>query len=1152
MAGSSSESTVHDNHSEEHEQQQQQSTTSEFPTTRRPQPPHIIIPPHDEHTPDSSGGHNSGQHSNPGGVHGPSGEDAAGPSITGLANLAGAGNGKPARRVQWPAELSHHHSVHMRSPTSPQTLQDAGAQDALRRALEAHSQKGDEDHHPRTKFTSASEPPSRGESSDGAASDLEEERQEMRDQMEVYVDPGETDGLPAVGRAAVNPQAKSAKQAWSLVRAYTSGTQGFMRHRKNGGFKSGNGDGANAGGRGDAPGDPEKNKDEESRAGEDGDDEEERKGGAGNFFKNLLRSDGLTDIPDRAPTYSSSGSGNSASLSGAGVLSALMALQAQQNDLPSGTTSAATSPSNSRAPSIAGSDDDDTDDEAERIKFIEKQRAKRAGKNSFHYASGAVADAGKSFAHSASKTAQGTAGAVLGFATGHHRRGHSDATTTPGSPPSAGDAGHVPSATSASSGKTSPFGMLKGASRSSSHLPQEPPSPGLHNPTKKKGLLGETAHQLGRIGKAVGLDTETPNSRPEMAKSSAGVFGGLVMSTGNIASVASPAATTLAPDSSRPGYHLSRYSAPTVKPQVEGRKSFDMSWARSSSRPSSRPGSRPQSLYEVDLDSSSKGETPLNSPQLKSGGNNTPPSAASLKSSKPTFSISLPHGPKLPFHSRPPSGENTPRRESHLGDYFLGVGHSKEKETPEEREKREWEKEKRRRRKAREKRKAEQVFITQHVAAILARQDFLLKMGRAFMMFGAPSHRLEAQMQATAKVLEINCQVVYIPGVMLVSFGDVATHTSEIKFLKQANGLDLGKLLAAYFVYYNVVHDKVSVTDASVELDDLMKAPPKYKLWQHLLIGGFASAVIQPSAFYGSFIDALVAIPLGSLLVLTQVFVSRNDLYSSLFEIVIACINSFLAAALASTNQFCFAAVASGSVVLILPGYIVLCGSLELANRSIISGSVRLVYSILYSLFLGFGLGMGAEVYQRITGLSIAGASDYTCSALRTDAPWYRAAVPQKYYILTIPLFLLMLALRNGQPLFRKETIVMLIIGASGFTANFFGGKAFPNRSDISSALGSFTVGFLGNIYGKFSKATSPFVVMVIGVLVQLPSGLSNGGLLTFASSDDSSVSYSAGFTTAQSLVEVAIGLTVGLFIAAAIVNFFGGGRRRGSNLSSF
>ena len=96
---------------------------------------------------------------------------------------------------------------------------------------------------------------------------------------------------------------------------------------------------------------------------------------------------------------------------------------------------------------------------------------------------------------------------------------------------------------------------------------------------------------------------------------------------------------------------------------------------------------------------------------------------------------------------------------------------------------------------------------------------------------------------------------------------------------------------------------------------------------------------------------------------------------------MIACLNAILAAALARTRQLCFSAVASGSVVLILPGYIVLCGSLELANRSIISGSVRLVYSILYALFLGFGLSMGSEVYQRIAGVSIEVSLYKDCSA---------------------------------------------------------------------------------------------------------------------------------------------------------------------------
>lgn len=110
------------------------------------------------------------------------------------------------------------------------------------------------------------------------------------------------------------------------------------------------------------------------------------------------------------------------------------------------------------------------------------------------------------------------------------------------------------------------------------------------------------------------------------------------------------------------------------------------------------------------------------------------------------------------------------------------------------------------------------------------------------------------------------------------------TYPHPAQFLKQANGLDLGKMIDAFRVYNKVVRDKLSVTDGSVALDELFVEPPKYKLWQQLIIGGLASAFIIPSAFYGSFIDCLAAIPLGALLVLVQVVASRNDLYSSLFE----------------------------------------------------------------------------------------------------------------------------------------------------------------------------------------------------------------------------------------------------------------------------
>ena len=68
-----------------------------------------------------------------------------------------------------------------------------------------------------------------------------------------------------------------------------------------------------------------------------------------------------------------------------------------------------------------------------------------------------------------------------------------------------------------------------------------------------------------------------------------------------------------------------------------------------------------------------------------------------------------------------------------------------------------------------------------------------------------------------------------------------------------------------------------------------------------------------------SFIDAVVAAPLGALLCGIQMLSARNDMFSNVFEIAVACIISFIAAGLSSTGVFCYTALVSGGVVLILP-----------------------------------------------------------------------------------------------------------------------------------------------------------------------------------------------------------------------------------------
>ena len=74
----------------------------------------------------------------------------------------------------------------------------------------------------------------------------------------------------------------------------------------------------------------------------------------------------------------------------------------------------------------------------------------------------------------------------------------------------------------------------------------------------------------------------------------------------------------------------------------------------------------------------------------------------------------------------------------------------------------------------------------------------------------------------------------------------------------------------------------------------------------------------------------------------------------------------------------------------------------------------------------------------------------------------------------------------------------------------------------------------------------------ITGILFQVPSGLGNGGLLTFASQTTAgqSNSYLSGFQTALQLISVAIGLTVGLGVALVLVHPIPSRRRQAAVFS--
>ncbi|KAJ5730520.1 uncharacterized protein N7483_005028 [Penicillium malachiteum] len=466
----------------------------------------------------------------------------------------------------------------------------------------------------------------------------------------------------------------------------------------------------------------------------------------------------------------------------------------------------------------------------------------------------------------------------------------------------------------------------------------------------------------------------------------------------------------------------------------------------------------------------------------------------------------------------------------------------------------------------------DEIRITVHIAEILTRQRYLIRLCRALMKYGAPTHRLEEYMRMTARVLEIDSQFLYFPGCMIISFDDASTHTTEVKVIRASQGVDLGRLADVHEIYKEVIHDVIGVEEAIQRLDETSKRPNKYHMLVLILAHGCASASVGPFAFNARPIDMPIAFLLGCLLGILQLILSpKSSLYSNVFEISAAVLTSFLARAFGSIRfqghpLFCFSALAQASIALILPGYTVLCASLELQSGSIIAGSVRMVYAIIYSLFLGFGITIGTAVY----GLLDAQASkEYTCP----PSPINNEYLERFPFVL---MFTICLAIVNHSKW--KQIPTMMVISFAGYVVSYFSSKRFYANTQVSNALGAFVIGIMGNFYSRLRHGLAA-AAMLPAIWVLVPSGLAASGSLisgitsaeemtrtpyavvnngtqgfvdaakNMTAAEASHQSYGVVFDIAYGMVQVAIGTTVGLFLAALVVYPLG---KKRSGLFSF
>jgi uncharacterized membrane protein YjjB (DUF3815 family) len=162
-----------------------------------------------------------------------------------------------------------------------------------------------------------------------------------------------------------------------------------------------------------------------------------------------------------------------------------------------------------------------------------------------------------------------------------------------------------------------------------------------------------------------------------------------------------------------------------------------------------------------------------------------------------------------------------------------------------------------------------------------------------------------------------------------------------------------------------------------------------------------------------------------------------------------------------------------------------------------------------------------------------------------------------------------------------RQVPVMTLIACAGYQANFWVSVRIATNIQVANAIGAFVIGCMANLYSRFFRGLAA-AAMLPAIFVMVPSGLAASGSLVagvtsadqitgnatgisvinngtegFLAAEDggttatSTTSVYSGtiFNVGYGMVQIAIGISVGLYLSALVVYPIG---KRRSGLFSF
>jgi uncharacterized membrane protein YjjP (DUF1212 family) len=346
-------------------------------------------------------------------------------------------------------------------------------------------------------------------------------------------------------------------------------------------------------------------------------------------------------------------------------------------------------------------------------------------------------------------------------------------------------------------------------------------------------------------------------------------------------------------------------------------------------------------------------------------------------------------------------------------------------------------------------------------------ESFVLALGHALHVAGAPAHRLEDAMAELSPRLGIEARFFSSPTSILASFGAPEEARTTLLRVEPA-GIDLERMSQLDELIDALTRGRIDVSAARIRLEAIERAPERYPGWLSILAYGLAAATVARFLSGGPREIAAAAV-IGLQTGLIARLAARHAAAARVFDWLASLAAGLTAALLAiAIGPLAPGMAALSGLIVIVPGLGLTVALTELATRNLVSGTARLAGAGMTFLAIAFGLAVGAR--------------------LATLAGERALALPAEHlpgWTELLALAVAPVALTIGFRARPRDGFVILVAGAVAYAVARVGTNlAGPELGMLAAA---FATGLLGNAYARI--AHRPAAVPVVPALLLLVPG---------------------------------------------------------------